>query len=120
MIFNREPVRLLLNAPDQRKHSLIARNTDLMAVRGHKRARPVPVVLHHAVHGDAQRKLPHNLLRDFRVLHTAVNQQRIRPPGKSRVSRRKVPQPPREHLPHRRVVVLIRHIFQLEPLIVLF
>ena len=120
VIFDRKAVRLLLDAPDEREHGLIARNADLMSVRGHERARPVPVVLNHAVDRDIQCKLAHDLLRDLCMLHTAVDQQGVWLFRKSGVTRRKMPQPPREHLPHRGVIVLIRHVLQFEALIVLF
>ena len=120
MIFDRKAVRLLLDAPDEREHGLIARNADLVSICGHERARPVPVVLDHAVDRDVERELPHDLLRDLRMLHTAVDQQGVWLFRKSGVTRRKMPQPPREHLPHRGVIVLIRHVLQFEALIVLF
>ena len=110
---------LLLYTADERKHSGNGGNCDLLPIRRDQRARPVAVVLDHAEHRDIDRQLPQHVQRHIRVLHAAVDQQRVRAVGKPGVARQKMCEPALQHLLHRRIIVLIAQALDLEVLVVL-
>ena len=112
--FNGKTVGLLLDAPHQGEHRRDLLDTDLPARRIHQRTGPVPVVLHHAKHGNGELVLLQDPQGHPGVVLTAVDEKKVGESAEFFVPIQVPPEAPGEHLLHGAVVVGVLHIPELE------